>query len=233
MESLINSCGMSGVGRTWLGQEVMAASQPAVATTDYAPPSRRPGSPDGLASASSLRRTSLDDCRHHDGARGGTDASSPTDGRLDETFRPAQSLARHGTEVLIEMCQHCGAVERTADLPQSHGSWDSKLQVFWLDLPRDTWGWNVVARRPAGQAAIPSIGRTVRAGHEALLGACHVRQRAGISVERRVTVAAPIECWPLALPRAGADGQTRGPPASALSLQWVVPGAALNSKDLS
>jgi predicted kinase len=131
---------------------------------------------------------------------------------LDEAFRLADTLTQEGHDVLMEGYQLSGEVERTVALARAQAERGNPLHVLWLDVPLERCVANVVARRRAGRDALPSIERTVQAGHEALVAAHQALQQAGVDVERLGTDAALHRtlAW-LGLERAAPADVSQGP----------------------
>ncbi len=189
MALVINPRGTGGAGKTWLVQEVMAAARRMGAVAE---PLHREGRqrPIGWRFDFPGGRRPLAVLGHYEATRGGTDTIPLTDGGLDEAFRLAHALSRDGHDVLMEGYQLSGEVERTAALARAQRARADKLHVLWLDVPLENCIRNVITRRRAGRDLLPSIERTVRAGHEALSAACQALSNEGVDVERLDTDAA-------------------------------------------
>ncbi len=189
MGLVINPRGTGGAGKTWLVREVMAASRRAGAA---AIPLHREGRhrPIGWRFVHPCGGRPLGIIGHYDATRGGTDTIPLTDGGLDEAFRLADVLAQDGHDVLMEGYQLSGEVERTAALARAQRAREDKLHVLWLDVPLERCVRNLMARRRAGRGTVPSIERTVQAGHAALTAACQALPQEGVDVERLDTAAA-------------------------------------------
>ena len=189
MGLVINPRGTGGAGKTWLVQEVMAAARRMDAVAE---PLHREGRqrPIGWRFVYPGSQRPLAVVGHYEATRGGTDTIPLTDGGLDEAFRLADALSRDGHDVLMEGYQLSGEVERTAALACAQRARGTKLHLLWLEVPLERCIRNVMARRRAGRDSLPSIERTVRAGHEALTAACGALQDEEVEVERLNTNAA-------------------------------------------